>query len=173
MILFEKLEALYTFLLCWRIAWMCWWNGIHRSYSRAERRFTGMHMLMQWNRWGTSLTNLWRRWNSMSDSDPEETNEQHSLLSAVWDFSVISFLYFSADILQQVSSAQKYMQTPDITLNTIATKKSSCSIIVDNDDVLQALAKCNELDILLISRSEEINARRGAKRCQSVIATGD
>jgi hypothetical protein len=90
--------------------------------------------------------------------DVEESDETrgaaHNLLPAICDFSFISFLFFWGDILQEVNSAQKYMQTPGITLDMVATKLKAIKVfleeqrtnIVDNA-VQQALAKCEELDI--------------------------
>jgi hypothetical protein len=58
--------------------------------------------------------------------DVEESDETrgaaHNLLPAICDFSFISFLFFWGDILQEVNLAQKYVQTPGITLYMVATK---------------------------------------------------
>ncbi len=90
--------------------------------------------------------------------DVEESDETrgaaHNLLPAICDFSFISFLFFWSDVLQEVNLAQKYMQTPGITLDMVATKLRALKVflekqrmnVVDNA-IQQALAKCEELNI--------------------------
>lgn len=75
----------------------------------------------------------------------------HNLLPAICDFS---FLFFWGDVLQLVNLAQKYMQTPGITLDMVATKLRALKVFLEEqrtnvvDSVVQqALAKCEELDI--------------------------
>jgi hypothetical protein len=83
-------------------------------------------------------------------------------------------LFFWGDILQKVNLAQKYMQTPGITLDMVATKLRALKVfleeqrtnVVDNA-VQQALAKCGELDILQRRESEE--REEGQERRQEML----
>jgi len=63
--------------------------------------------------------------------NPEESDETRDaarhLLPVICDLSVICFAFFWADILGEVNLAQKYVQTPGITLDVLATKLSSLS----------------------------------------------
>jgi hypothetical protein len=152
---FGSLEALYTFFAL----------STHRWDVLVK--YTGLTMkrlsTTRWSAHADAVKPVIQKFNQFVEAiealcDVEESVETrgaaHNLLPAICGFSFISFLFFWGDVLQEVDLAQKYMQTPGITVDMVATKLRALKVfleeqrtkVVDNA-VQQALAKCEELDI--------------------------
>lgn len=152
---FGSLEALYTFFALSTHRW----DVLVKYTGLTVKRLS----TTRWSAHADAVKPVIQKFNQFVEAiealcDVEESVETrgaaHNLLPAICDFSFISFLFFWGDVLQEVDLAQKYMQTPGITVDMVATKLRALKVfleeqrtkVVDNA-VQQALAKCEELDI--------------------------
>jgi len=152
---FGSLETMYTFFA---LSTHRWDVLVEHTGLTVKRLST-----TRWSAHADAVKPVRQKFNQFVEAiealcDTEESDETrgaaHNLLPAICDFSFICFLFFWADILQEVNLAQKYMQTPGITLDMVATKLSAVKTFLEEQRssivvsaIQQALAKCEEHDI--------------------------